>query len=158
MNYRFARLTIAALFASLSLAVAHAEDPKEASPGDDIHAIRGNPPADSAFAKVTLGMSADEAIAILGKPTSERSYCTGKHRIPFYTGRDRAYFEYFYQGQGKVYFYADFSSFTMFHGAIKTCSPTKPKELAGVEFNLNETGIPPKEGEEAKKQPTQAAN
>ena len=50
-------------------------------------------------------MSFDETVAILGKPSAEKAYCTGKHRIPFYFGSDKAYTEYLYKGQGKVYFY-----------------------------------------------------
>jgi hypothetical protein len=168
MNSQFTRFACAALFTIAAVPAAVAQDDKskaaEVTPGDDIHAIRGNPPADSSFGKLKLGMKPDEVIAVVGKPDSERSYCTGKHRIPFYLGRDRAYAEYYYKGQGKLYFYSEFSEFKMFRGAVHTCSPTKPFELAGVEYNVNESGIAPKEGgdakkdgEEAKKEPAEAA-
>jgi len=119
---------------------------EEVTPAEGIEAVKGNPPADHPFAKLTPGMSFDEAVAILGKPTGERSYCTGKHRIPFYMARDKAYTEYYYKGQGKVYFYTRVSTFSAFHGAVNSCTPKDPFELAGAEFNPGETGEVPPEG------------
>lgn len=152
MNHRFARITAAALCLSLPVAATLADEakPAEAAP------VTGNPPADSPFALIKPGMKFDETVALLGKPTSERAFCTGKHWIPFYSGRDRAYTEYYYQGQGVVVFYTDISSFGI--GRYKTCTPKEPIELAEVHFNPNETGIAPKDGEEAKKEPATAAN
>lgn len=142
-------IVLAAVCLSLGASTALAQDNKpaesadKAAADDDIHVIKGNPPSDQPFGRIRLGMKFAEAVDILGKPTSERSYCTGKHRIPFYYGRDRAYTEYYYKGQGKVYFYTEFSSISAFHGAVKTCTPTTPFELAGVEFNPAESGEAP---------------
>jgi len=151
MNHRFARITVAALCLSLFVPALQAEDKAaESAP------VTGNPPADSPFARIKPGMKFDETVAILGKPTSERAFCTGKHWIPFYAGRDRAYTEYYYQGQGVVVFYTDISSFGI--GRYKTCSPKEPLELAEVHYDANASGIAPKDTPEPKKEPATAAN
>lgn len=149
MERPFSRIALTAVCLSFGATAALAQDSKpmasadKVAADDDIHVIKGNPPSDQPFGKIKLGMKFAEAMEILGKPTSERSYCTGKHRIPFYYGRDRAYTEYYYKGQGKVYFYSEFSSISAFHGAVSTCSPTTPFELAGAEFNPAESGEAP---------------
>lgn len=153
MNPSFARLTAAALCLSLTQPALAADEAKPAE-GEAV-AVTGNPPADSPFAKIKPGMSFKDAVAILGKPTSERAFCTGKHHIPFYFARDRAYTEYFYQGQGVVVFYTDVSISGW--NRYKSCSPAEPLEVAEAHFNTAETGVAPKEGEERPKPQTQAA-
>lgn len=64
------------------------------------------PPADSPLAKVQVGMSNREVEKILGPPTSENNYVTGKAFVPWYFGRDRARVGYFYKGMGRVVFMA----------------------------------------------------
>jgi hypothetical protein len=152
VNYRFARITTAALCLSLPVATTLADEAKPA----EAAAVTGNPPADSPFAKIKPGMTFEETVAILGKPTSERAFCTGKHWIPFYGGRDRAYTEHYFQGQGVVVFYTDIRSFGI--GRYKTCSPTTPLELAEVHYDANASGIAPKDAPEPKKEPATAAN
>jgi hypothetical protein len=61
-------------------------------------------PADSPLAKVTVGMSEQEVRAILGPPTQENEYLTGKMFIPWYFGPDRSRRAYFYKGMGRVVF------------------------------------------------------
>ena len=61
-------------------------------------------PADSPLAKVTIGMTAQEVSNILGMPTNQVSYATGKAWIPFYFGDDSRRTEWSYKGLGRVVF------------------------------------------------------
>ena len=61
-------------------------------------------PADSPLAKVKVGMSEQDVRAILGPPTQENEYVSGKAFIPFYYGPDRTRRAYFYKGTGRVVF------------------------------------------------------
>ena len=61
-------------------------------------------PADSPLAKVTVGMSEQDVRSILGPPTGENEYVSGKAFIPFYYGPDRTRRAYFYKGMGRVVF------------------------------------------------------
>jgi hypothetical protein len=62
------------------------------------------PPPKSKLAKVQVGMSPREVENILGPPTDENAYVTGKAFIPFYYGKDRWRRAYFYKGVGRVVF------------------------------------------------------
>jgi len=62
------------------------------------------PPASSPLAKVQVGMTQREVQNILGPPTDENAYITGKAFIPWYFGRDRHRIAYFYKGMGRVVF------------------------------------------------------
>lgn len=62
------------------------------------------PPADSPLAKIREGMTEQEVTALLGQPTDQNAYVTGKAFIPWYYGRDRHRVAYFYKGQGRVVF------------------------------------------------------
>lgn len=64
--------------------------------------IDGNFPADSAFAKIKLGMTQGQVHEILGQPTDTKSYQTGKAWIPFYFGPDTMRMDEFYKGVGTV--------------------------------------------------------
>lgn len=153
MNNRISPIAVAALCLTLSTPPLLAEEAKKA---EDAPAVTGNPPADSPFARLKPGMPFKEALEILGKPTSERAYCTGKHHIPFYFARDRALTEYYYQGQGVVVFYTDVSVGGW--SRYKSCSPTEALEISEVHYNAAETGVAPKEGEERPAPQPQAAN
>ena len=61
-------------------------------------------PAGSPLAKVKVGMSEQDVRAILGPPTQENEYVSGKAFIPFYYGPDRTRRAYFYKGMGRVVF------------------------------------------------------
>ncbi len=153
MNFRFTRITVAALCLSLALPVLATD---EAKPADgEAAVVTGNPPADHPFARIKPGMSFNDAAAILGKPTAERAFCTGKHHIPFYFGRDRAYTEHYFKDQGVVVFYTEPNIYGW--SRVKSCSPKAPFEVAEVHYNPIETGVAPKEGEERPKPQTQAA-
>ena len=62
------------------------------------------PPAGSPLGKVQVGMSEREVENLLGPPTDENEYITGKAFIPFFYGRDRTRRAYFYKGMGRVVF------------------------------------------------------
>jgi hypothetical protein len=62
------------------------------------------PPADSPLAQVKIGMTAQEVSNILGMPTNQVSYATGKAWIPFYFGDDTRRTEWSYKGLGRVVF------------------------------------------------------
>ena len=62
------------------------------------------PQASSPLAKVEVGMTPREVENLLGAPTDENQYVTGKAFIPFYFGRDRWRRAYFYRGLGRVVF------------------------------------------------------
>jgi hypothetical protein len=62
------------------------------------------PPANSKLAKVQLGMSKKQVTDVLGQPTDENSYATGKMWIPFYFGNDVRRTSFYYKGMGRVVF------------------------------------------------------
>lgn len=61
-------------------------------------------PADSDMAKIKVGMRMQEVINILGAPSDQNSYATGKAWIPFYFGDDTRRTSYYYKGMGRVVF------------------------------------------------------
>jgi hypothetical protein len=132
------RITFLAAIAALFFATnaGAAEEPaKEAAEG----VIVGNPPADSPFGKLKIGMKYEEVIAILGKPTSESSWCTGKQNIPFYFGDDRGRSEAHFKGLGKLDFNATVSMYP-----FRICKGNAPLDLVYIEYNPETTGELPK--------------
>ena len=126
---------IAALFLS-STAFAAEEPAKKEEAAEAV--IVGNPPADSPFGKLKIGMSYEEVIAIVGKPTNMHDFCTGKHRIPFYFGDDRARTEAFFKGMGKLDFYGADGGFW------GKCGMQKILGLVYIEYDPKATGELPK--------------
>jgi len=61
-------------------------------------------PANSPLSKIQRGMSKTQVTAILGPPSSESGYLTGKAFIPFYFGNDAHRTSYYYKGIGRVVF------------------------------------------------------
>lgn len=61
-------------------------------------------PPDSPLAKIKIGMTAQEVSNILGMPTNQTSYATGKAWIPYYYGDDARRTEWSYKGLGRVVF------------------------------------------------------
>ena len=61
------------------------------------------PPANSKLAKVGVGMKPEQVKEIMGDPTSQSSYMTGKMWIPFYFGPTHQT-DWKYKGQGRVVF------------------------------------------------------
>jgi len=65
--------------------------------------VYGNPPANSKWAKLQIGMEQPEVERILGGTSNDvRTMPTGKAFIPFYYGTDRYRYEVVYHGQGSV--------------------------------------------------------
>lgn len=66
--------------------------------------ISGIPAPGSKFARLKIGMSTDEVFRLIGAPTGQSNYPTGKSHIPFYHGADRWRQEAIYRGQGRLIF------------------------------------------------------
>jgi hypothetical protein len=66
--------------------------------------IFGNPPKNSPFSKLSIGMSQKQVMDTIGPPTDQKAYVTGKAFIPFYYGADRYRSEFRYKGQGVITF------------------------------------------------------
>ena len=61
-------------------------------------------PDDSPLAQITMGMNDTDVRKILGEPTTQNAYMTGKAWIPYYYGPDTSRTDYVYQGIGRVVF------------------------------------------------------
>ena len=66
--------------------------------------ITGKPAPGTKFTRLQIGMSAKQAMDIVGPPTDQGAYITGKAWIPFYFGSDRYRHEMAYKGQGRLIF------------------------------------------------------
>ena len=77
---------------------------REPAPDRPTRVVGTPPPANSPLAKVQVGMSPREVENLIGPPTDENAYTTGKAFIPWYFGRDRWRRAYFYKGMGRVVF------------------------------------------------------
>jgi hypothetical protein len=101
------RIAVAVMIGMVGLGVAGCAR-RGAAPAES--AAAGKPaasapvPPDSPLAKVTVGMSEQDVRGLLGPPTSENEYVTGKAFIPWYFGPDRSRRAYFYKGMGRVVF------------------------------------------------------
>ena len=129
-------ITLAALFFA-GAAIAAEEPAKKDEAAEPV--IVGNPPAESPFGQLKIGMSYEEVLAIVGKPTSENSWCTGKQNIPFYFGDDRGRAEVFIKGMGKLDFNAKVSMYP-----FRICKGSTPLDLVYVEYNPEASGELPK--------------
>ena len=94
--------------------VAAGASPAPAPAASGAHAAESaKPPAETAarqpapgskLARITEGMTEAEVVAILGAPTSQQNYVTGKAFIPHYYGSDAHRLDYRYKGVGIVVF------------------------------------------------------
>ncbi len=66
--------------------------------------ITGKPAPGSKFTELKIGMSFGQVQGILGVPSDQGSYITGKAFIPFFFGSDRYRHEAVYKGQGRLIF------------------------------------------------------
>jgi hypothetical protein len=66
--------------------------------------ITGVPAPNSRFVQLKIGMGFRQVIDILGPPTDQGAYITGKAFIPFYFGSDRSRSEFVYRGEGRLIF------------------------------------------------------
>ncbi|MBT9538409.1 hypothetical protein [Thiobacillus sp.] len=74
--------------------------------------ITGVPVKGSRFTKLKIGMPMQQVFDLVGQPTDQGAYVTGKAFIPFYFGSDTTRWEATYKGQGRLIFsnQAGFSS------------------------------------------------
>jgi len=86
-------------------------------------------PPNSPLAKVQLGMSKKQVQDLLGAPTDQNSYSSGKAFIPFYFGNDARRSSWFYKGVGRVVF----ADGNVFGGGTS--------EVVRVEYDPSEAGI-----------------
>ena len=61
-------------------------------------------PPSSPLSKVQLGMGKKQVKDLLGAPSDENTYMTGKAFIPFYFGNDARRTSYYYKSMGRVVF------------------------------------------------------
>jgi len=66
--------------------------------------ISGKPAPGSKFTRLQIGMSMKQVTDLIGQPTDQGAYVTGKAWIPFYYGSDRYRHEAVYKGQGRLIF------------------------------------------------------
>jgi len=87
--------------------------PKAPAEGDTRHVkgindwegdITGKPGPGSRFTQLQIGMPMRQVTDLVGAPTDQGAYVTGKAWIPFYYGGDRYRHELVYKGQGRLIF------------------------------------------------------
>jgi len=66
--------------------------------------ITGKPAPGSKFTKLQIGMPMKQVTDLIGQPTDQGAYVTGKAFIPFYFGSDKHRYETIYKGQGRLIF------------------------------------------------------
>lgn len=66
--------------------------------------ITGKPGPGSRFGQLQIGMPMRQVTDLVGAPTDQGAYVTGKAFIPFYYGGDRYRHELVYKGQGRLIF------------------------------------------------------
>jgi len=98
-----AAVTVATLMALAGCSTKSAQEPAPV-------AAAAPAPAGSKLAQVQVGMTKKQVTDILGSPTDETSYSSGKAWIPFYFGNDVRRTSFYYKGIGRVVF-ADGNAF-----------------------------------------------
>src|SRR3546814_5369782 len=66
--------------------------------------ITGIPAPDSKFTELKIGMPMKQVTDLIGEPTDQGAYVTGKAFIPFFFGGDKYRYEMAYTGQGRLVF------------------------------------------------------
>jgi hypothetical protein len=66
--------------------------------------VIGTPAPGSKFAKIQVGMHSKQIMDLIGPPTDQKMYMTGKAWIPFHFGSDNSRTEYHYKGEGVLTF------------------------------------------------------
>jgi hypothetical protein len=72
--------------------------------GDYEGEITGKPGPNSSFNKLQIGMPMRQVTDLIGQPTDQGAYITGKAFIPFYFGGDKHRYEMVYKSQGRLIF------------------------------------------------------
>jgi hypothetical protein len=109
MGFAVVTLSLAALFlgacasggsSSGTQASSGSSEPAKTAPPKGVA-----PPAGSKMAKLQLKMTPEQVTEIMGSPTGQKSYMTGKAFNPFNYGNDSgSRMEYAYKGEGRVVF------------------------------------------------------
>lgn len=126
---RRATLIVALLLAALVAGCSSKSDSAAAPPEASAKPI----PPDSPLAKVKVGMTMQQVTDILGSPTNQIKYSTGKAWIPYYYGDDTSRLEWSYKGLGRVIFTGG-NVFGGGGGAVQR-----------VDYDPSETGVRPTE-------------
>jgi hypothetical protein len=87
-----------------SLGLLAAQAPLALGTGAADQSIVGTPAPGSKFAKIKPGMYSKEVMDLIGPPTDQKTYQTGKAWIPFHFGSDNYRVEYLYKGEGELTF------------------------------------------------------
>ncbi len=66
--------------------------------------VVGMPAPGGKFAKVQVGMYSKQIVDLIGPPSDQKTYMTGKAWIPFHFGSDNSRTEYHYKGEGVLTF------------------------------------------------------
>lgn len=66
--------------------------------------ISGVPAPGTKFTRLKIGMPLKQVTDLIGQPTDQGAYVTGKAFIPFYFGSDKSRWEMAYKGQGRLIF------------------------------------------------------
>ncbi|WP_374261997.1 hypothetical protein, partial [Zoogloea sp.] len=66
--------------------------------------ITGRPAPGSKFTRLQIGMPMKQVTDLIGQPSDQGAYITGKAFIPFYFGGDTHRQELVYKGQGRLIF------------------------------------------------------
>ncbi len=72
--------------------------------GDWEGEITGKAAAGSPFNKIQIGMPMRQVTDLIGQPSDQGAYLTGKAWIPFYFGGDKHRYELVYKGAGRLIF------------------------------------------------------
>lgn len=100
---RWTAVTVAgALAITLSACARQTSRQDEAKPATSAGAVEI--PASSPLAKIKPGMRMREVTDLLGGPSDQNSYMTGKAFIPWYFGDDARRTSFFYKGVGRIVF------------------------------------------------------
>lgn len=89
---------------SLGLLAAYAPLALSAGAPKDDAAVVGTPAPGSKFSKIHPGMYSKQIMDLIGPPTDQKTYQTGKAWIPFHFGSDNYRVEYLYKGEGELTF------------------------------------------------------
>ncbi|MCB1928425.1 MAG: hypothetical protein KDH17_10355 [Rhodocyclaceae bacterium] len=72
--------------------------------GDWEGEITGKPAPGTKFTRLKIGMPMKQVTDLIGQPSDQGAYMTGKAWIPFYFGSDRHRYELVYKNQGRLIF------------------------------------------------------
>lgn len=91
------------LMSSLALFAFHMPDAGAVGSRDKGEVV-GTPAPGSKFSKIHPGMYSKQVTDLIGMPTDQKTYQTGKAWIPFHFGGDNYRVEYLYKGEGALTF------------------------------------------------------